>query len=670
MDKEIFTNKEIFTKQNNKSNKNNQDNEENSSCSDVDSYEYEQNTFCNRSLLLRSLYDNQQSVFFLQYDFPSCKVKKDTTRTKEVIWRQKNQKYQIHYKAYKNLPDCITTPFKINGAIRTKSFAKANIIWKLLKLEKMVILLGKLNKYQRYNHFPCTWDLGRKDNMYNNYCRLLSVFPEDYNYIPDTFILPRDHEKFMTIAKSTSEEGQKWILKPVASSRGRGIRLVSNLETIPSKCLISRYIGLPHVINNKKYDLRLYVLITSFTPLKIYLYEEGLVRFASEEYNPEEKNKHNKYMHLTNYSINKSSQNFNKNMSTDNECVGSKWTLSALKTYFIQNKLNFEITEKEIKDIIIKSVITIADDTISAVKKYCKHPNNLYELYGFDILIDSELKPWLIEVNLNASLNCDSELDRKIKTCLITDIFTTIGLVPYSHLNDFKTGKVGKEKKTPRCIEDKYVNGIQVNCNHNNHKENESNKNDVNISTITNSTTYNNNSNNNNNDIIMGNSTSNSNNLFGLSNNPNGVNLIDSDNKQNIINYLSKNKDNKDNNDSKDNKTKELEKISSNSSCEEIIIDSYNSQNMDNDLLKQYKYSDEETEMILYSEDEFSRSGGFNLIFPLKENVNYYSKFIFTPENENLALWNWIRNRNEEKLLQNGRNRKINKLFSEKLYKV
>lgn len=50
------------------------------------------------------------------------------------------------------------------------------------------------------------------------------------------------------------------------------------------------------------------------------------------------------------------------------------------------------------------------------------------ELYGFDILVDDKLKPWLIEVNLSPSLGIDSALDARIKSSMLCDLFTLIGI--------------------------------------------------------------------------------------------------------------------------------------------------------------------------------------------------------------------------------------------------
>ena len=47
-------------------------------------------------------------------------------------------------------------------------------------------------------------------------------------------------------------------------------------------------------------------------------------------------------------------------------------------------------------------------------------------MFGFDILLDSDLKPWLVEVNLSPSLSCDSPLDMTIKANLVTDTFNMV----------------------------------------------------------------------------------------------------------------------------------------------------------------------------------------------------------------------------------------------------
>lgn len=62
------------------------------------------------------------------------------------------------------------------------------------------------------------------------------------------------------------------------------------------------------------------------------------------------------------------------------------------------------------------------------MKKIPGFKSNCFELYGFDILLDSDLRPWILEANLSPSLATDSPLDVAIKTNLITDTFNLIGI--------------------------------------------------------------------------------------------------------------------------------------------------------------------------------------------------------------------------------------------------
>jgi tubulin polyglutamylase TTLL4 len=100
--------------------------------------------------------------------------------------------------------------------------------------------------------------------------------------VPKTWILPEDLRRFSKEREDT-EKHRLWILKPANNACGRGIKILTKTSSLPKKgqYVICKYVMRPHLINGFKYDLRLYVFITSYEPLTIYLYHEGLVRFAT-----------------------------------------------------------------------------------------------------------------------------------------------------------------------------------------------------------------------------------------------------------------------------------------------------------------------------------------------------------------------------------------------------
>ena len=69
-------------------------------------------------------------------------------------------------------------------------------------------------------------------------------------------------------------------------SQGKGIYLTKNIENInkTSPCIVQKYIDNPLLIDNLKFDLRIYVLLLGIDPLRIYYYKDGIARFSTEEY--------------------------------------------------------------------------------------------------------------------------------------------------------------------------------------------------------------------------------------------------------------------------------------------------------------------------------------------------------------------------------------------------
>lgn len=236
------------------------------------------------------------------------------------------------------------------------------------------------------------------------------------------------HAHYLKI-KQQDPKRNAWIVKPANSSRGRGIYIIEDVNdlNIDELSVISRYIANPLLINGHKFDLRVYVVVTSYEPLRVYVYKEGLARFASELYSTKA-NKNNKFMHLTNYSINKKNENFVANDNIENDDVGFKWSLTAFCNHLEQVGIDMDLLWSRIYDLIIKTIACGEHYVIAAMKKNNMFRLNCFEVFGFDILVDSDLKPWVIEVNLSPSLATDAPLDMVIKTNLLTNTFNMCGV--------------------------------------------------------------------------------------------------------------------------------------------------------------------------------------------------------------------------------------------------
>ena len=93
--------------------------------------------------------------------------------------------------------------------------------------------------------------------------------------------------------------------------------------------MVQKYISNPLLYKGLKFDLRVYVLVAGCDPLRIYIYNEGLVRFATEKYQyPSHENIDNLCMHLTNYAINKQNNKYVFNDSVENLSYGHKKSLA------------------------------------------------------------------------------------------------------------------------------------------------------------------------------------------------------------------------------------------------------------------------------------------------------------------------------------------------------
>ena len=138
-------------------------------------------------------------------------------------------------------------------------------------------------------------------------------------------------------------------------------------------------------------------------------------------------------IHLTNVAIQKGTNEYN-------ETHGGKWSIKNLKFYL-------EMTRgKDLVDKCFEGIRNIVYISLKSVQSVLINDKHCFEVYGFDILIDESLKPWLIEVNASPSLSTTTDMDRNLKMGVINDTFNIV--VPHDWSDDTSKRGANTSKET------------------------------------------------------------------------------------------------------------------------------------------------------------------------------------------------------------------------------
>jgi hypothetical protein len=180
--------------------------------------------------------------------------------------------------------------------------------------------------------------------------------------------------------------------------------------------------------------VRIYALVSSVQPLRIYLHSEGMVRFCTHPYvKPSASNLELSFAHLTNYSLNKNSPNFQENSDAENADHGHKRSMSSVFAVLAANGVDVEGLKGKIEDIVRLTVISVqpllATNYRTAIPWH-DGKSRCFEVLGFDILIDKRANPWLLEVNWSPSLATGSPFDVLIKKSVVTGALKIVNIHP------------------------------------------------------------------------------------------------------------------------------------------------------------------------------------------------------------------------------------------------
>ncbi|KAH8934680.1 hypothetical protein BDL97_18G097200 [Sphagnum fallax] len=352
---------------------------------------------------------------------------------------------------------------KARGWVETESELEWDFFWSDVGWMYEFFDHIHLADHQRFNHFRNYYELTRKDLLIKNLKRMKKTLEREgqiaeaakYNFFPNTYALPAEYGLFVEEFKRTSPQSQNfsktkgarslqevgvWIMKPVGKARGRGIFLFTRLNQISEwkkdhrwkvenpqveNYIVQRYIDNPYLVGGKKFDLRIYVLVLAYAPLKAYVYRSGFARFTIAHFSIKKEELVNNLVHLTNFSIQKHAPAYKSK-------TGTKWPLHSLKMHMI-SKHGEQVVNTlfhNIHMLILRSLLAMQNVMIQ--DKHC------FELYGYDILVDDSLKPWLLEVNASPSLGADTPTDHELKYGMLDDVITLVDMehrLPAQSLN-------------------------------------------------------------------------------------------------------------------------------------------------------------------------------------------------------------------------------------------
>ena len=230
--------------------------------------------------------------------------------------------------------------------------------------------------------------------------------------------------------------GNIWIVKPGENTnRGTGISVFSTLSEIKAEVstrsvcpitgqrrtfILQKYLETPLLVHKRKFDIRCYGLMTCINGVvQGYYYKEGYLRTSSREFDLADVS--DRFVHLTNDAVQKHCEDYGRFES------GNKLSYSDFQRY-----LDIHYPGTSVPTEILPQIKQAVKDTFMAAFAKVNSDKRLFsfEVLGYDFMVDTNMKVWLIEVNTNPCLELSSPLLARIIPAMLDNAFR-IAVDPY-----------------------------------------------------------------------------------------------------------------------------------------------------------------------------------------------------------------------------------------------
>jgi tetratricopeptide (TPR) repeat protein len=214
---------------------------------------------------------------------------------------------------------------------------------------------------------------------------------------PATFLMPEDREAL--IAHAEANPGALYIAKPRRGTGGQNMEISRDARALGAKTdvVVQRYVERPYLVDGRKGHVRLHGLVTSLDPFRAYLHAEGVVRFAPQPYDVSDAGLADVHAHITNTALHAGHPNLMLSQKAEEENVGAVWSLSAYLDRLKTDGVDVAALREEFKALARGFLRMIHAEGVFAAQAKFPRRSFPFKLFGLDVLVDADAKPWLIE---------------------------------------------------------------------------------------------------------------------------------------------------------------------------------------------------------------------------------------------------------------------------------
>jgi hypothetical protein len=294
----------------------------------------------------------------------------------------------------------------------------------------------ELESHQKANWIPGMPEMCWKHLLHSNIVVAKSKYGEAaFSFWPEGWNLPDEYDRLEEHYKSKGE-GTEFpiILKPSMQARGNGIRCITAISQLPRddpflkiKSVAQHYIPNPILLDGFKVTFRIYVLISSYAPLRAYIYPNGLGRICSHRFTTDLSSFQDLFAHLTNYDINKHNMDDfleNKGDGMDQQGLstdGLRTDFITVMAYLKRQGHDTDSLWAKMKHVTAMTLLATDEKVSSLSSGLVKYRGTTFEILGFDFLVDDQMNPWILEVNHAPNLEPHTPLETDLKRGMIHD---------------------------------------------------------------------------------------------------------------------------------------------------------------------------------------------------------------------------------------------------------